>query len=186
MPRKFFRKYLPTHDTIREHRFLSRFAHLKHPNLWHLNRHSVALGVGIGMFAGLLPPPFQMLTAALIAVPMHGNLPVAVLTTFYTNPLTIWPLYVLAYYVGTLITGGNGGMVLPPEFSWAHMGAGISASLDWAVSLGKTLLIGIAALAVAFSVLGWAGVHAGWRLYVIMAWRRRCARRRARAVASGG
>ena len=182
MARKVFRKYVPSHDSIREHRFLSRFSHLKHPNLWHLNRHSVALGVGVGMFAGLLPPPFQMLTAAILAVPLRGNLPVAVVTTFYTNPLTIWPLYVLAYYVGKLIVGGNGELIPPPEFSWTNMGPWFDASLQWALSLGKPLIIGIGTLAVVFAFAGWAAVHAGWRLYVIRAWRRRCASRRARAT----
>jgi uncharacterized protein (DUF2062 family) len=180
MPRKHFRKFLPSHDSIREHRFLSRFSHLKHPNLWHLNRHSVAIGVGVGMFAGLLPPPFQMLTAAVLAVPFRGNLPVAVITTFYTNPFTFLPLYALAYYVGKLIIGGNGDMVPPPEFNWSAIGPSLGASLEWALSLGKPLMIGIATLSLVFALAGWAAVHAGWRLYVVLAWRKRCARRRAR------
>src|SRR5690606_12983818 len=130
-PRKLFRKYLPSHESIREHRLLSRFARLGHPNLWHLNRHSVSVGVGVGLFAGLLPPPLQMLTAAILAVPLRGNLPVAVLTTFYTNPLTILPLYLLAYYIGQLFVGGNGDFVAPPEFSWSEPGPWLDASVQW-------------------------------------------------------
>ena len=53
MPRKYFRKFLPTHASILEHRWLGRYgAFLTHPNLWHLNRHSVAGGVALGLFAG--------------------------------------------------------------------------------------------------------------------------------------
>lgn len=49
MPRKCFRKYLPDHAAVREHRMLCPFqALLKHPNLWHLNRHSVAGGLAAG------------------------------------------------------------------------------------------------------------------------------------------
>src|SRR6266571_224948 len=97
MPRKFFRKYLPSHEAVRQNRYIARFGTLlHHPNLWHLNRHSVAGGVAIGMFSGLVPGPFQMLIAAILAVPLRVNLPVALATTLYTNPLTIGPLYVIA------------------------------------------------------------------------------------------
>ena len=44
-----------------------------------------------------------MLVALLIAVPLRKNMPVALLTTLYTNPLTIVPLYVLAYAYGRLL-----------------------------------------------------------------------------------
>jgi uncharacterized protein (DUF2062 family) len=83
--------------------------------------------------------------------------------------------------VGRLIIGGNGDMVPPPDFNWSAIGASLGASLQWAVSLGKPLMIGIATLSVVLAFSGWAAVHAGWRLYVVLAWRRRCARRRARA-----
>lgn len=33
------------------------------------------------------------------------NLPIALLTTLYTNPFTILPLYVLAYKLGTWVLG---------------------------------------------------------------------------------
>ena len=43
MPRKFFRKYLPHADRMRAHRLVAMFGRfLQAPNLWHLNRDSVA------------------------------------------------------------------------------------------------------------------------------------------------
>ena len=67
MPRKFFKKYLPDHESVRKHRHIARFGgFLRHPNLWHLNRHSVAGGVAVGMFSGLIPGPLQMLGAAIV------------------------------------------------------------------------------------------------------------------------
>src|SRR5487761_2651190 len=78
MPRKIFRKHLPSHESVRNNRHIARFGGLlQHHNLWHLNRHSVAGGVAVGMFSGLVPGPLQMLTAALLAVPLRVNLPVA-------------------------------------------------------------------------------------------------------------
>jgi uncharacterized protein (DUF2062 family) len=175
MPRKFFRKYLPSHDSIRQSRFIARFGTLlHHPNLWHLNRHSVAGGVAIGLFAGLIPGPFQMLTAAILAVPLHVNLPVALFTTLYTNPLTIGPLYVLAYAIGTLILPGkHAPLAAPPTLDWPQFGEWLHALAAWALSLGKPLAVGLVALAAILAALGYAFVQLAWRWYVILAWRRR-------------
>jgi hypothetical protein len=175
MPRKFFRKYLPSHESVRNNRHIARFgAFLQHPNLWHLNRHSVAGGVAVGMFSGLVPGPFQMLTAALLAVPLRVNLPVALATTLYTNPFTIGPLYVLAYLIGRLIMGGGGAPLSPPpEMQWSQLGASIEAFLHWTLSMGTPLAVGLVALALGLAALGYACVQIGWRAYVIMAWRKR-------------
>src|SRR5882672_7650074 len=139
MLRKFFRKYLPSPESIRQNRYLARFGTLlHHPNLWHLNRRSVAGGVAVGMFSGLVPGPFQMLTAAILAIPLRVNLPVALFTTFYTNPLTIGPLYVIAYYLGRLLVGAHGTrLVHPPAMDCADWGASFHAYATWTLSLGK-------------------------------------------------
>ena len=175
MPRKFFRKYLPDHQSVRNNKHIARFGgFLQHPNLWHLNRHSVAGGVAVGMFSGLVPGPFQMLTAALLAVPLRVNLPVALATTLYTNPFTIGPLYLLAYLIGRLIMGGEGAALSPPpELQWSQLGASLDAFLRWILSMGTPLAVGLVALALGLAALGYACVQIGWRAYVIRAWRNR-------------
>ena len=184
MPRKFFRKYLPSHESVRSNRHIARFGgFLHHPNLWHLNRHSVAGGVAVGMFSGLIPGPFQMLTAALLAVPLRVNLPVALATTLYTNPFTIGPLYVLAYLIGRLIMGNNGAVVgPPPDLQWSQPGASLEAFFGWILSMGAPLAVGLVALALGLAALGYACVQIGWRVYVIRAWRKRRKLRSARGV----
>jgi uncharacterized protein (DUF2062 family) len=53
MPRKYFRKYLPTYESLQQYKWFARFGgFLQHPNLWRLNRGSVSGGVAIGLFAG--------------------------------------------------------------------------------------------------------------------------------------
>jgi uncharacterized protein (DUF2062 family) len=182
MPRKFFRKYLPSHESIRQNRFAVRFGSLLlHPNLWHLNRRSVAGGFAIGLFAGLVPGPLQMLTAAILAVPLRVNLPVALATTFYTNPLTIGPLYVIAYWIGTLLVpGDNAPFSHPPGFEWSNLGAWLHALFEWSLSLGKPLAVGLVVLAVGLAIAGYVIAQLAWRAHVILAWRRRQARRAAR------
>jgi hypothetical protein len=175
MPRKFFRKYLPSHESVRNYKHIARFGgFLRHPNLWHLNRHSVAGGVAVGMFSGLVPGPFQMLAAALLAVPLRVNLPVALATTLYTNPFTIGPLYVLAYLIGRLIIGSDGRMLSPPpEVQWSQLGDSLDAYLRWVMTMGTPLAVGLVALALGLAALGYVCVQIGWRAYVIRAWRKR-------------
>jgi uncharacterized protein (DUF2062 family) len=181
MPRKFFRRYLPSHDSVRQHRLIARFGRLlEHPNLWHLNRRSVSGGVAIGLFSGLVPGPLQMLTAALLAIPLRRNLPVALLTTLYTNPFTIVPLYVIAYWIGSALVGdATAPMTQPPEFAWSHAGEWMHAMVDWALALGKPLAIGLVVLACGLAALGWVVVRVAWRAVVILQWRHRARRRRA-------
>jgi uncharacterized protein len=178
MPRKFFRKYLPTHESVRENKWISRFGRfLQHPNLWHLNRRSVAGGVAIGLFAGLVPGPLQMLTAAILAIPLRVNLPVALVMTLYTNPITIVPLYFVAFQIGQFVTGTEDQMVPPPEWSFAQLGASIQAMSAWIMSLGWPLFIGLVTLAASLAVIGYCLVQIAWRVYVIVAWRHRTRRR---------
>ncbi len=182
MPRKFFRRFLPDQATVRANKYLAWCANwLNHPNLWHLNRDSVAGGFAIGLFAGLVPGPLQMLTAALLAIPLKKNLPVALVTTLYTNPLTIAPLYLLAYGYGRLLLGiGHAkAEVQPFEWDWAHWIDSAQALAHWALSLGKPLAVGLVALALTLAVAGYAAVQLGWRAYLMLAWRRRRNRRNA-------
>ena len=60
MPRKFFRKFLPSHESVRSNRHIARLGPwLQHHNLWHLRRRSVAGGIAVGLFAGLIPGSFM-------------------------------------------------------------------------------------------------------------------------------
>lgn len=176
--RKYFKKYLPTHESVRNHRLLGRFGHfLQHPNLWNLNRDSVASGVAIGLFCGLIPGPLQMLGALLAAVLWRGNLPVALLATFYTNPLTIVPLYFVAVYIGSLLTGTRADMHAPPETDWSHFGLWLHQLFDWGTSLGKPLLIGLPTLGLLLAIVGYFSVQWGWKLWVRWEWVQRKKRR---------
>jgi hypothetical protein len=134
--------------------------------------------VAVGLFSGLVPGPLQMLTATLLAIPLRVNLPVALLTTLYTNPFTIVPLYIVAYWIGSLLTGGAGApMTEPPAFSWAHAGDWAWALADWALAHGRPLAIGLVTLALTLAALGWVAVQVFWRAWVIVQWRRRKLRR---------
>lgn len=176
--RKRLRKYLPDHEAIHGSRWLAPFQNtLLHPRLWHLNRRSVAGAIAAGLFCGLIPGPFQMLTAAIVAVLFRVNLPLALIITLYTNPFTIVPLYVIAFELGKLALGGAGGRVVaPPEYD-GSVAAWIDAVIHWMIHLGMPLAPGLVLLAGLLAVSGYISVRLGWRIYLIRAWRRRAAHR---------
>ncbi|MDD5301002.1 MAG: DUF2062 domain-containing protein [Gallionella sp.] len=181
--RKLFRKFLPSHETVKSHRWLKPFGGwLHHPNLWHLHRRSVAGGVAIGLFCGLIPGPLQMISAALLAILFRVNLPVAVFTTLYTNPFTILPLYVLAYEYGALVSGAHSGVAAAqlsfPEMHWHNW---VGELWDWVVMLGKPIMIGLPLLAVTLAIVGYFAVRVAWRVAVVLRWRARKQRAKQRA-----
>lgn len=179
LPKKYFKKFLPSHDAVRNNRWIKPFGlWLQHHNLWHLHRRSVSGGVAVGMFCGLVPGPFQMLSAALLAVVFRVNLPVALLTTLYTNPLTILPLYWVAYQLGAWVVGHGQTLSMAhfemPEMSWDNW---FPVMLDWLISLGKPFAIGLPLLAVCLAIAGYLAVRIGWRIWVMWQWHKRHQRR---------
>ncbi|MGQ5524912.1 DUF2062 domain-containing protein [Chitinimonas sp. PSY-7] len=177
MPRKLLRRLLPTKETLDNNSFLRRCApFLTHHNLWHLNRHSVAGGLAIGLACSMIPGPLQMLGATLFAVLFRVNLPVAIFGTFFSNPFTIVPLYLLAFGLGRLVTGANGHPVQiadTPVTDWGNLLGTAQAWLDWMLALGAPLAIGIVVLALLLALAGYGLVQMGWRLYVLHALRSR-------------
>jgi uncharacterized protein (DUF2062 family) len=178
--RKHLRKFVPDSEAMRSHRLVALFGRwLGHPSLWHLNRRSVPGAVAIGLFAGLVPGPLQMLTALLLAAPLRKNVPVAMLVTLYTNPLTIVPLYVLAYEYGNLLLGRGHGLqsIAPFEMNWSDWTGSLQGLLEWCVAMGKPLALGLVALALTLAAVGYVAMRLAWRAYVVAAWRARQVRR---------
>jgi uncharacterized protein (DUF2062 family) len=172
--RNFIHKFLPPHETVKSHRWLKPFGHwLQYPNLWHLHRRSVAGGVSVGLFCGLVPGPLQMISAALLAVLFRVNLPVALITTLYTNPFTIVPLYLVAYELGAWISGAQSGVVVQPSFPELHWQNMAHELWDWMVMLGEPLLVGLLLLASSLAIIGYFAVRVAWRVAVMWRWRAR-------------
>lgn len=181
MPRKHFRKYLPTHASITGNRFVAWFGPwLQHHNLWHLHRRSVAGGVAVGLFSGLIPGPLQILTGVILSIIFRVNLPVAALMTLYTNPLTIVPLYYVAYRYGALVTMHDAPHHAPAAFSTEGLpwNQWLPALFDWMFAMGKPLAVGLPLLAITLAALGYLLVDNSWKIYVRLAWQRRAENRR--------
>jgi uncharacterized protein (DUF2062 family) len=182
--RKWLRRYTPDHAAVSENRWLAPFRNtLLHPRLWHLNRHSAAGGVAAGLFCGLIPGPFQMLGAAICAVVFRINLPLALVVTLYTNPLTIVPIYFVAFRLGKLFLPGEGRFVAPPEYGDAGLFHWTGQLIDWIAHLGAPLALGLVLLACLLAGLGYLAVRVAWRIYLLRYWHRRRRRHAQRSVA---
>jgi len=182
MPRKLFKRFLPSHDSVKANRHVLRLGPwIKYPNLWHLNRRSVAGAMAAGLFAGLIPGsnPVQFTAAALLAIAGRVNLPVAMLVTLYSNPFTIVPLYYCAFKLGQLVL--LQGEDTLPSFALGLEGKGFSewipAALHWIATVGKPLVVGLPLLALLLALIGYCAVDWAWQLYVRCAWARRRGRR---------
>lgn len=172
--RRLLRDRLPDPASIMENRWLGPFRHrLAHPRLWHLSRHSVASGVAIGLLCGLIPGPFQMLGAALLAVGLRANLPLAVLVTLYTNPFTIIPIYLLAYRIGRVVLNDDSALTLPPSPEATGLGEWSMALVQWGHQVSVPLACGLLTLGLALAALAYAGIHAGWRIHLRHRWKNR-------------
>ena len=189
MPRKFFRKFLPSHESIKANRHIARLGPwLQHHNLWHLHRRSVAGGVAAGLFAGLIPGsnPVQFTAGALLAIAGRVNLPIAMLVTLYSNPFTIVPLYFMAFKLGEFALLQSGGGLPPLAFELHDKGVveWIPAALEWLTSVGKPLVVGLPLLALLLAITGYFAVDWTWRLAVRYSWQARKRRRKRREAAT--
>ena len=104
MPRKKLKKILPTHEKIKEQKFLKIFGSFIHKKeIWSLSRKKVVAGVLIGIFVACLPMPLQMILASSLAIFFNANLPISFALIFISNPITMPPLFYLEYQIGNLL-----------------------------------------------------------------------------------
>ena len=178
MPRKLLRRWMerlkPSIERMTRHPWVvAHVPALSDPDLWHLNRRSTERAVAVGLLCGLVPGPLQVAGAIGLCLWWRANFPLAALTTLYTNPFTIVPLYVLAYEYGRLFfpDAPHAVAAMPPAFS--GFATYLPAMYAWMKELGKPLALGIVMLAVTLATVGFFTVRVAWRWHVVASWRRR-------------
>ncbi len=177
MARRFLKRYLPDHKTIREHKYLRCFGTLLHaPNLWHLNRRSVPRAFSIGLFMAWVPVPFQMVLAAGAAILLQANLPISVCLVWITNPATMPVLFYFAYKVGGWILDEP---VRPLEFQLTFEWLGTQLHQIW-----QPFLLGCLVLGIVSAILGNILIRLFWVFRVRKDWQIRQESRRDRIESS--
>ena len=126
MPRKLLQRVLPTRSRLRERWFLRPFNALLHdPALWATHRKNVLKAFAVGLFACFLPIPGQTPLAVVVALWLRVNLAVAVLASWFANPLTMGPLYYAGYRLGSWLLDRSPGRfpdAVSFEWLWAEIG----------------------------------------------------------------
>lgn len=166
VPKRFLKRKLPDiHSVLSDSRLRWIGLGRKDSDLFHLNRRSVSMAFGFGLFTAFIPVPGQLLIAALLALVLRCNLPVTMALVFISNPVTIPPLTLLCYRVGTLILGSPE-VPFNPQFSWAWLSTQGAHLLP--PFLTGCLLIGASA-----GLLGYAAIRGLWRWQAVRRWEQR-------------
>ena len=166
MPKKLLKRISPDPDTIKEHKYLSRFGTLLHnPNLWHFNRRAISGALALGLFCAFIPVPWQMIIAAAGAIYFHVNMPVSVATVWISNPITMPPMFYGCYLVGAFFLN------TPPvpfefELSWNWLSNSLSA-------IWQPFLLGCFIMGSISSMVGYVGIRLIWRFATIRKWQQR-------------
>ena len=166
MPKNFIKKYLPDPEKLKQHKNLQFLGERLHePNLWHLNRRSVALAFGVGLFVAWIPTPGQMAIAAIAAFYFRANLPISVALVWITNPLTMPPMFYFAYLLGLFVLGRD----LPD----ANFQFSLDSVLSGIETIGGPFLFGCLILGIVSAAAGYFGMNLFWRYAVAKRWSKR-------------
>jgi hypothetical protein len=166
MPKDLIKKYLPDPESIRNNKSLRFLGNMLHdPNLWHLNRHSVSRAAAIGSFWGCMPMPLQMAAAAFCALRFNANLPISVGVVWFSNPLTMPPIFYFEYLIGAWVLDMPS---VPFEyelsFSW------LSEKL---YEIGLPLYLGSVICGVVLSSISFVAINTIWKRSIAKKWRQR-------------
>lgn len=186
MPKRLVQRYLPQPEQIAQVPGLGRLGpHLADPRLWYINRRSIARAMALGLFMALMPLPLQSFFAALAAICWRCNLPLSVMLCWLSNPLTLLPILLAAYWLGAHLFG-------VPMLEAAQVKLMFGQFIHWMTGDGPNpfgvrhghshstllvLLCGLMIEAVLLAALGWAIVQVGWRWHIRRQWLRRKAQR---------
>ncbi|PID62174.1 MAG: hypothetical protein CR974_03700 [Gammaproteobacteria bacterium] len=159
--KKRFAKIMPDRQKLEQNSALRPIAHLlANPRIWYFNRRSIAAGIAIGFFFGSLPIIGQMLLSAIVAIAMRVNMPIAVVSTFISNPFTMPFFYTANYYFGAWLLNMDTVHLEDMDFSWEvlqNLGGNILVPLFFG-----SIVVGVILAAAAFGV-----IRLWWRLHVV-------------------
>lgn len=166
----WFARRMPTHAQLENNRYIPKSA--LRSELWRFTRRSVPRGVALGIVVGIIVPFAQTIFAAILAMPVRANVPLAALMTFITNPFTTPLLWAFSYKVGKWMLRADPAMPLGPLDSLM----GVHNAWDflhWVTDEGRYLVFGLFVVAAITGALGYVIAGAIWNASVLRKRRRR-------------
>jgi uncharacterized protein (DUF2062 family) len=174
---RLMHRHAPSREEVLESRWLKPFGQrIAHSELWRFTRRSVPRGVFAGLFVGifLMVPGLQIVGAALLCIPMRGNIPIAAAMTFLSNPATTPFFLVAAIEVGNRL-GFHADLASFERLRTT--GASAGKWLAWLLSdAAPAMLSGLFVIGLGVALVGYIVSLVGWRWWVGRKWRQRYAR----------
>ncbi len=159
--KKRFKKITPSKAWLENHKVLKPVAGwLGEPKIWHFNRRAIALGTAIGFFFGSLPIAGQMLLSAIVAIVTRANMPIAVVATWISNPVTMPFFFTANYYFGAWL-------LQRPALQLQEMDWSLQSLLQLGGEILVPLFFGSIVVSVILSITSYIVIRILWRLHII-------------------
>ena len=176
MPKKFLQSWLPSPQKMAQMRLIQMMGkYALNPKIWYINRHAVSKAVLIGTFWGLLPIPFHSLFIIVFVIVFNANLPIGLILSWLSNPLTMIPIIWSGFWIGSHIYQVhmiNKKMLLGVLHQIEHWVTSFGhAHVD--LSLAKILLTGLVVESAVAAIVAYIITLLFWRLHVIHRWKTR-------------
>jgi len=171
---RWFHGQMPTHEQLAGNRFTAPLA--RRQELFRFTRRSVPRGVAVGILVGIfaLIPGLQIIGAALMCVPVRGNIPLAAAMTFLSNPATTPLILAASMWVGNHL-GYHAD--LSTFYSLYESGASVREWLYWLLSdAAPSLVVGLFVISVVSAAVGYLVAVWFWRGWIGRKHRARLAR----------
>jgi uncharacterized protein (DUF2062 family) len=155
---------MPKREELEHAPFIGPLA--RRPELWRFTRRSVPRGVAVGLLVGIfaLIPGVQIVGAALMCVPSRGNIPLAALMTFLSNPATTPLILAGSIWIGNSI-GYHAD--ISTFYSLYERGAAMREWLGWLLSdAAPALLVGLFVISTVAASIGYLVSSFGWSWWV--------------------
>jgi len=172
--RGFMARHAPSREEVQNSRWLRPFGkRIRQSDLWRFTRRSVPRGVAIGLFVGifLMVPGLQIVGAALVCMPLRGNVAIAAAMTFLSNPATTPFFLVAAMAIGNWL-GFHADISTFQVLATTH--ASVGRWLAWLLSdAAPAMISGLLIIAAAVAFAGYWVSLVGWRWWVGRKWNQR-------------
>lgn len=136
-----------------------------HPVYWSPNRRSVTRAFALGLFISYIPLPIHVPLAAALSLALRINVPVALASVFFSNPLTMLPMFAFAYWLGCQFLG-----VPIMDFHFEMTWHWVRTEL---LPIWKPFLTGCLLAGMLTAALGYAALATLWQVLLVMKYHER-------------
>ena len=159
----WFQGHIPTREQLEKNRWVKPFAkYVLRSDLWRFNRRSVPRGMALGLFVGIMIPLAHFVTAALLAVFVRANIPVALAATFIGFPAFLPFIFYAADKVGGWLLRVDAMTVVAPV-SQTMQATETDHLLALLTQKGPTVAFGMFVIATVLASLGYLLSSFYWR-----------------------